>query len=260
MVLILKLVSVDYYKKERQYTITFFKNKNGYKTRTKRFTYSENTHGPFTKFLAMYTAKTGKRLYHWFVTDGIYTSVFIYNKTYGIKRMLIDNEFIDIVRNHKINIVKNKTGQDIFYAIIKMNGRNIHVHRLIMGLGKYNNDPVDHIFHDSLDNRRLNLRICTPSINNRNSRLRVDNKSGIQGVYFSKHRKTYIAEVRDLNGKKIRKHFKIKHNGREKAIELAKQWRDEMVEEYYERKSAAKPEFQERSTTIKSMFIINIKI
>ena len=241
--LILKLVNIDYDKKKKLYIVTFFKNKGGYKIRTKRFTYSEDSHGPFARILALHTMKTGERLYHWFVTDGIYTSIFIYNKKYGFRRMLIDNEFIDIVKNHRINIIKNKTGQNIFYATIKINGKNVPVHRLIMGLGEYRNDPVDHVFHDSLDNMKLNLRVCTPSINNRNSRLRCDSKTGIQGVCFNKNKCSYTAEVRDFNGRKIRKSFPIKLYGENKAIELAKQWREIMVEEYYERQSAAKPDY-----------------
>lgn len=47
---------------------------------------------------------------------------------------------------------------------------------------------VDHISHDTLDNRRSNLRICTLTENNRNQMRRRDNKSGFKGVCARGHR------------------------------------------------------------------------
>lgn len=42
---------------------------------------------------------------------------------------------------------------------------------------------VDHINHDTLDNRRENLRVCTLSQNMMNSKKHTRNKSGFKGVY-----------------------------------------------------------------------------
>jgi hypothetical protein len=60
----------------------------------------------------------------------------------------------------------------------------ILMHRVIMGTP---NDLVtDHINRDKLDNRRSNLRLATVSLNNFNTKLRSDNKSGVKGIYWSK--------------------------------------------------------------------------
>lgn len=63
----------------------------------------------------------------------------------------------------------------------------IKMHRFILGLS----DPsifTDHRDHDGLNNCRSNFRICTPSENLGNARLRSDNTSGYKGVAWSKTR------------------------------------------------------------------------
>lgn len=44
------------------------------------------------------------------------------------------------------------------------------------------NEHVDHKNGDGLDCRKVNLRVCLRYQNNRNARIRVDNKSGYKGV------------------------------------------------------------------------------
>ncbi len=55
---------------------------------------------------------------------------------------------------------------------------------------------VDHINHNTLDNRRGNLRIVEPSQNSQNRRLRSDNSSGYRGVTWDKSAKRWRARVR----------------------------------------------------------------
>jgi hypothetical protein len=65
-----------------------------------------------------------------------------------------------------------------YYA---MNGsRDILIHRVVMNALK--GMQVDHINGDPLDNRKVNLRICTRSENCRNREVRSDSKSGYKGV------------------------------------------------------------------------------
>jgi hypothetical protein len=62
---------------------------------------------------------------------------------------------------------------------------------------------VDHTNTDSLDNRRSNLRLATPSQNSCNSRRDKSNTySRFRGVSFSKRKQKWFAAIR-ANGKKI---------------------------------------------------------
>ena len=74
----------------------------------------------------------------------------------------------------------------------------IIMHRIIMNCPKYL--EVDHVYHDTLDNRKSKLRICNHSQNTMNQQKRSDNISGYRGVN-SKHGK-WCAQIQ-TSGKKI---------------------------------------------------------
>lgn len=78
------------------------------------------------------------------------------------------------------------------------NRNHVYLHRFIM------NPPdgmhVDHINHDTLDNRKDNLRICSQSNNNKNQRIRCDNTSGYKGVTWDKQHKKWKSQI-SKNGK-----------------------------------------------------------
>lgn len=75
---------------------------------------------------------------------------------------------------------KNSQG----YLCTRINNKIIRFHREI--LNPLRDELVDHINHNTLDNRRENLRICNKSQNAQNMKKRVDNKSGVTGVRWSK--------------------------------------------------------------------------
>jgi HNH endonuclease/AP2 domain len=90
-----------------------------------------------------------------------------------------------------------------FYAMrttrdIKGNRLWISMHREVTCApsGTY----VDHKNHNSLDNRRDNLRICTNSQNQANRRLSWCNKSGFKGVSWCEPRAGWRAVLR-INGR-----------------------------------------------------------
>jgi hypothetical protein len=61
---------------------------------------------------------------------------------------------------------------------------------------------VDHVNGDGLDNRRSNLRLATIHENNRNCRIRKDNKSGKKGVSWHKRSNKWVAKIK-YGGKPI---------------------------------------------------------
>jgi len=70
--------------------------------------------------------------------------------------------------------------------------QNWLMHRLIMSWAAGQRLPrhlqVDHLNHDPLDNRRANLRLCTPNQNQWHKTLQANNTSGFRGVSWNKGR------------------------------------------------------------------------
>ncbi len=91
-----------------------------------------------------------------------------------------------------------KNGTRNVYAVrnVTVDGKSkrIHMHRLIM------NTPdhlvCDHINHDSLNNRKANLRNCTIQQNNANSRGADGATSQFKGVSWDKRRNKWVAGIK----------------------------------------------------------------
>jgi len=90
-----------------------------------------------------------------------------------------------------------------------VNGKRhtISMAREVLGLQKGDKRQADHINHDTLDNRRCNLRICTHQQNGMNRRKRRPHagkkcSSRYSGVCWDKRAKKWRAYIRH-NGKRI---------------------------------------------------------
>lgn len=98
------------------------------------------------------------------------------------------------------------------YLLVSVDGVLFKVHRLIFlyhkgFLPKY----VDHRDNDKLNDRIENLRVCTSSENNMNSKLSKNNTSGVKGVTWHEltkrwsarimvdYKRLYIGEYNDIN-------------------------------------------------------------
>ena len=85
------------------------------------------------------------------------------------------------------------------YLYVTVHGRRYLVHRVVMLMcyGFYGEGlEVDHINHVRNDNRLDNLRFVTHGENMRNKSVSSKNTSGVTGVYFSKAKKKYRAQIK----------------------------------------------------------------
>jgi hypothetical protein len=88
------------------------------------------------------------------------------------------------------------------YAVRRVNGKTVWMHRALLALPAFNNrtNDVDHINGNGLDNRRSNLRVCTRSQNQRNRR-RAHSRCGYKGVNWDKVHGVWQAHIK-LHGVK----------------------------------------------------------
>jgi len=112
---------------------------------------------------------------------------------------LIDDEDYDLISQYKWHVIE-KHG---YYANtkVKISGKqkNLSMHRLIMNAqpGQY----VDHINHNTLDNRKSNLRICTAQQNQMNKKKKPG-LSMYKGVAWDKICEKWSARIK-FNGKNL---------------------------------------------------------
>lgn len=121
------------------------------------------------------------------------------------KVALVDDEDYDrLVAMGKWRAIK---GYQTYYAIknsprIKGEKRTTYyMHRVIMDCYDSKKE-IDHCDFDGLNNQKSNIRIATRSDNKSNTRVRKDNVSGYTGVYPTRNKKKYVAEIKNRLGRK----------------------------------------------------------
>lgn len=139
------------------------------------------------------------------------TIIFIESRKHGTVECLIDTEDLEKVQlpnNRRWYLSNKRTG---LYVCNKeriwLPGKEkpwdkvIYLHRVILGDPPPGKTQVDHINHDTLDNRKVNLRWANHSENGQNpGRPRSHGRLGITGVsYISRYGK-YMAQGH-VNGK-----------------------------------------------------------
>ena len=91
----------------------------------------------------------------------------------------------------------NNSGR--IYRRITLKGKAYGEHVLVWALfnGRFPDGVIDHINHNSMDNRIENLRDVSHHTNIKNASLRANNKSGVNGVHFNKKAGKWEAQIRD---------------------------------------------------------------
>jgi hypothetical protein len=98
------------------------------------------------------------------------------------------------------------------YIDIHIDGKHYYAHRLawLYTYGAWPENDIDHIDHDSTNNRLINLRDVTNAENHKNRKMSKRNNSGVTGVYFRNDMQKWHARIA-VNGKRIHLgHFEVK--------------------------------------------------
>lgn len=128
-----------------------------------------------------------------------FTSLILFNKT---DSTLIDCEDLDKTKDINWFVRKPyRAGKPSYVLGYTKDKKRVFLHRIIMGVTE-RKTIVDHINHDGLDNRKINLRVCTQQENGFNKDVSKVNKTGYKGVYMDSKTGKYRSQI-GHNYKKI---------------------------------------------------------
>lgn len=108
------------------------------------------------------------------------------------------------------------------YIISRINNKIVRLQRFL--LDAPTELVVDHANHNPLDNRKSNLRLCTQTDNNRNTRLSKNNSSGYHGIRITSSGKFNV---------RITVNLQEIHIGNFETFEKAIQARNEFERTYF---------------------------
>lgn len=129
------------------------------------------------------------------------------------KTILLDEEIIPIMAK-KCFAHSGYTENGLAFSLkTKIGPRHFAIQNLILKPSA--GMVVDHINSNPHDNRRINLRECTPKQNSKNRQKRPDNKSGYIGVSWKTKNRKWVAQY--VQGK-TRKHIGLFDSAEEAAI------------------------------------------
>lgn len=131
---------------------------------------------------------------------GDVTAIFLKRRDGSVLETIIDTVDLSIAQEFPNSWYAHwDTNTQAFYVygnMPKINGKRLtaRLHRWIMDAP--NGFDIDHVNHETLFNRRSNLRIVSRAENMQNRKgARRDNKSGIRGVTWNKTGKKWEAKI-----------------------------------------------------------------
>ncbi|THE13085.1 hypothetical protein E1I69_09450 [Bacillus timonensis] len=150
---------------------------------------------------------------------GDVTKIFVKDSNGITHEALIDTEDLELVKwiGGNWRVQKNAAGS--FYVTGNLYDRNIFLHRLVTNSLNVFNKEVVHINHNTLDNRKSELRLVTKEENQQNRRIGTNNKSGVLGVHYENKSKMWIAKI----GVNRKKKYLGKFVKREDAVRARKE-------------------------------------
>ncbi len=117
--------------------------------------------------------------------------------TQGQFALVDDADYIELSQ-YKWHVHKDLIGK--LYArrtSIKKKGKHFEISmaRQILGLEKGDPREADHVDHNTLDNRRDNLRVCTHQQNSSNRKVRSNTSSQYKGVCWHRLAKKWMVGI-----------------------------------------------------------------
>jgi len=122
-----------------------------------------------------------------------------YETSGDVTKIYLDGGYVALIDAKDYSLVKDITwrihnSRGVLYARGWNGEKQIFLHRVLIGTPPKGYD-IDHINRDSLDNRRINLRVITHKQNNMNCKLPKNNKSGYKGVWWNPINKNWRARI-----------------------------------------------------------------
>lgn len=131
----------------------------------------------------------------------------IYLRPYDSKKFSVvdDSDFMSL-QNFEWSLDDSHFGFEYAYRYERRESkirryRRIRMHRSILGVND-SKDHIDHINHNGLDNRRKNLRVCTPVQNQYNKKKKQGCRSAYKGVTWHSGQQRWRARI-SVNKKRI---------------------------------------------------------
>ena len=116
------------------------------------------------------------------------------------------------------------------YEMIAISGKRILTHRIIFFIcNGFLPDLIDHIDGNRLNNRIENLRVCSLSQNQHNSKTPKHNTSGVKGGSFRKGRNKFQVHIKVHGERKYLGTFKTIEEATAVRIEAANKYHGEFV-------------------------------
>lgn len=184
-----------------------------------RASYSKLRYGPLLDKICEQSIQEDKKIWNYYEIDDDILCIYYYKQdTDEIIKIITDKEFQYLVYDYYWQL--NVNG----YPMTRTKGKKQYLHHIVMNTI----DIIDHISGNVLDNRKINLRLTTGSLNNLNRHHTSSNTSGTIGVCWIDERQKWRARI-TYQTKQKNAYF----DSLEQAIECRKNWEKEIFEGYY---------------------------
>lgn len=160
-----------------------------------------------------------------FVISGDVCQIGIFNrKCAQIAEAIIDAEDYQIVKQFKWSL---NVSNDVSYISTMVGKDRLRLHSIVMGTPK--SQAIDHKDHDTYNNRKSNLRECTPGQNRQNSKVNKKSSSDIKNVYKEKSTGKWIVSVQANKTRHYIGRFANIEDAKQAAIKARKKYHGEFA-------------------------------